>query len=122
MYCPVCFNDTLKIASSGVVKFAFNGKSKSTSQFFYNLTQDTDSDLLNKIDHVVQDYFEYYSNFQNKTPITEVLAYSIDFVCENGCVVDLSKKLNVVGLLFSQEELNNSVLKFGEKYNIPVDL
>ncbi len=46
MYCPVCFNDTLKIASSGVVKLSFNSKAKSTSQFFYNLAQDKDEDIL----------------------------------------------------------------------------
>ena len=47
-FCPVCFNDTLKIASSGVVKLTFNGKAKATSQFFYNLTSETTEEKLKK--------------------------------------------------------------------------
>ncbi len=122
MYCPVCFNDTLKIASSGVVKFAFNGKAKSTSQFYYNLSQDKDQDILDKIDGVIKDYFVYYSGFQNKDPIQQVDAFSIDFKCKKGCVISVNNKVNVVGLLFSKSELETSLVKMGQKYQIPLDL
>ncbi|MAX65504.1 MAG: hypothetical protein QF441_04110 [Bacteriovoracaceae bacterium] len=122
MYCPVCFNDTLKIASSGVVKLLFNGKAKSTSQFFYNLSQDKDEELLQKIEDVVKDYFIYYSGFQNKDPIENIDAYSIDFKCENKCVININHKVNVIGLLFSQDELNEIVERLAKKYNIPIDL
>ena len=122
MYCPVCFNDTLKIASSGVVKFTFNGKAKSTSQFYYNLNQDNDEDILQKLDKVIKDYFIYYSGFQNKDPIEYVDAYSIDFKCAHGCVIDVSNKVSVVGLLFSRQQLEDSLVKMGEKYKLVLDL
>jgi hypothetical protein len=122
MYCPVCFNDTLKIASSGVVKLSFNGKAKATSQFFYNLTQDKDEEILEKLDDVVKDYFIYYSGFQNKDPIQYVEAYSIDFKCSNGCVINVTNKVNVIGLLFSKKELQESLEKKATKYEIPLDL
>lgn len=122
MYCPVCFNDTLKIASSGVVKLSFNGKAKSTSQFFYNLTQDRDEDILIKLEDVVRDYFTYYSGFQNKDAIQAVEAFSIDFKCSNKCVIDINHRVNVIGLLFSQNQLNDIVTRLGEKYQIPLDI
>jgi len=122
MYCPVCFNDTLKIASSGVVKFSFNGKAKATSQFYYNLNIDSEKDILEKLDTVVKEYFIYYSGFQNKDPLQEVECYSIDFKCQNGCVINTSNKVNVLGLIFSKAELIKSINTFGDKYQIPLDL
>lgn len=122
MYCPVCFNDTLKIASSGVVKLTFNGKAKATSQFFYNLTEDSDQQILDKLEGVVKDYFTYYGNFQNKDPIKVIEAVSIDFVCENKCVLNVNNRVNVIGLVFSKEELYTIVQKLAPRYQIPLEL
>jgi hypothetical protein len=121
MYCPVCFNDTLKIASSGVVKLSFNSKAKATSQFYYNLAQDKNEDIIEKLYAVIKDYFVYYSGFQNKDPIEFVDAYSIDFKCSNKCVIDINHKVNVVGLLFSQNEFKENLQKLAIKYDIPID-
>lgn len=120
MYCPVCFNDTLKIASSGVVKLTFNGKAKATSQFYYNLNEDTDEEILAKLETVVKDYFTYYGNFQNKDPIREVEAVSIDFKCDNGCVLNVNNRVNVIGLIFSKQEIKTIMEKLAPRYNIPL--
>lgn len=122
MYCPVCLNDTLKLASSGVAKFTFNGKAKSTSQFFYNVNQDKKEQLAQKLEDVIKDYFSYYSNFQNKDPIKFVEAYSIDFKCKNKCVINVNHKVNIIGVLFQVESLEEALIKMGQKYNIPLDL
>lgn len=122
MYCPVCFNDTLKIASSGVVKLSFNGKSKSTSQFFYNLAQDKDEDLVQKLHDVIKDYFVYYSGFQNKDPIQTVDAFSIDFKCNNRCVISVNNRVNVIGLIFTKAELQEALETLAKKYEIPIAL
>lgn len=122
MYCPVCFNDTLKIASSGVVKLTFNHKAKATSQFFYNLNEDSDADILNKLELVVKDYFTYYSNFQNKDPIKTVEAVSIDFKCQKKCVLSVNNRVNVIGLIFSKEEVHTIMKKLAPRYQIPLDL
>ena len=122
MYCPICFNDTLKIASSGVVKMTFNGKAKSTSQFFYDLKHDQDHEIQEKLDKVVADYFAYYSNFQNQDPIQTVEATSLDFVCSNKCVINISHKMNVIDLVFTKEMLKDSLHRLSAKYKIPLDL
>ncbi len=122
MYCPVCLNDTLKISSSGIVKMTFNGKAKSTSQFYYNLAQDRDEDILNKLEGVIKDYFVYYSGFQNKDEINEISCHSIDFKCDNKCVINVNHRVNVIGLIFTQEELKEITEKLANKYQVPVKI
>jgi hypothetical protein len=122
MYCPSCLSDTLKIASSGIVKLTFNSKAKATSQFYYNLAQDKDQEIIEKLHDVIKDYFVYYSGFQNKDPIQFVDAFSIDFKCSNKCVIGINHKMSVIGLLFSQNELKEHIEKLAIKYEIPVAL
>lgn len=121
MYCPICFNDTLKIASSGVVKMTFNGKSKATSQFYFNLKEDSEEKTSEKLLATIEDYFEYYSQFQNKIPIKEIEAYSIDFKCTNKCGISVSNKMSVVNLVFHLETLKLMLKKAAEKYNVELD-
>lgn len=122
MYCPKCLNDTLKVASSGVVKLTFNGKSKSTSQFFYNLSQDTEQEILEKLENVLEDYFKYYSNFQNQSLIDSIEATSIDFKCSQGCILTVSHKVNVISLIFTMDNLKALATKQALKYNVPLKL
>lgn len=122
MYCPVCFNDTLKITSSGVIKFSFNGKSKSTSQMYYNLSQDRDFEIIEKLQKVIDDYFSYYSNFQNKDTIISVEAYSSDFKCTNKCIIGINQRVNVIDLVFSKQELIDALNKSSKKYSINIDI
>ena len=122
MYCPKCFNDTLKVASSGVVKLTFNGKAKATSQFYYNLAQDKKEEILKKLEDVIVDYFSYYSNFQNKDPIDTVDAVSIDFKCSNGCILTVSHRVNVIGVIFQKDELDEIIKRLATKYSIPTNL
>jgi hypothetical protein len=73
MYCPVCFQNTMKIRSNGVIKLAFNGKSRNTSLFTYNLQKETTEQLEAKLREKIVDFFSFYSEFANKT----ILARSI---------------------------------------------
>lgn len=100
----------------------FNGKAKSTSQFFYDLKHDQDHEIQDKLDKVVADYFMYYSNFQNKEIINKVDATSLDFVCSNRCVINVKHKMNVIGLVFTKTMLEDALKRMGQKYSIQVDL
>lgn len=122
MYCPVCFHDTLKLASSGVVKVSFNGKSKSTSQFFYNIVTDTNDELGQKFQTVVKDYFSYYSNFQNQSIIDSMQLYSNDFKCSAGCTLNINHKVNILGLVLPKELVVPIVEKMSTRYQTPIDL
>jgi hypothetical protein len=89
MYCPVCFQNTLKIRSSGVIKLSFNGKSRNTSLFTYNLQKETQEQLDAKLREKIVDFFSFYAEFNNKTPIKVFELYSADFICTNTCKIDV---------------------------------
>lgn len=122
MYCPVCFNDSLKLGSNGLVKMTFNGKSKATSQFYYNLKEDTPTELQDKLRKTIRDYFQYYAGFQNRDKITEVSVYSNDFRCSNGCGLSLENKMNVINIVVVKEDLIQLLKEEGQRHQIEVEL
>lgn len=123
MYCPVCFQNTMKIRSNGVVKLAFNGKSRSTSLFTYNLQKETHEQLLEKLREKVVDFFSFYSEFQNKNPIKSLEAYSADFLCTNSCKIDvMNTKVSVVNLIFTPAEVRSILQEEGSKFGIEIEV
>jgi ribosomal protein L29 len=122
MYCPVCFQDTLKIRSSGVVKLSFNGKSRNTSLYTYNLQKESQEQLNAKLREKIADFFSFYSEFANQTPIKFFEAYSADFVCTNNCKIDLLKtKVSVVGVLYSIATVKTMLDEEGRKFGITIE-
>lgn len=122
MYCPVCFNDTLKIASSGVVKVTFNGKAKSTSQFFYNMKTEKPLDIYKKYRGVVADYFSWYATFQNKDMIKEVELTSSDFICSTGCKLNINHRVSIIDLVIPKEMFQEITESEAQRYEIPLKL
>jgi hypothetical protein len=122
MYCPVCFQNTLKIRSSGVVKLSFNGKSRNTSLFTYNLQKETQEQLDAKLREKIVDFFSFYSEFNNKTPIKTFEAYSSDFICTNSCKIDMHTKVSVVSVIFTVPLVKKMLTDEGKKFGIEVAL
>ncbi len=123
MYCPVCFQNHLKIRSNGVVKLAFNGKSRSTSLFTYNLQKESQEQLLSKLREKVVDFFSFYSEFQNKPPIKSFEAYSADFLCTSGCKIDvMNTKVSVVNIIFTPDQVKKILKEEGSKFEIEIQV
>lgn len=123
MYCPVCFQNTMKIRSNGVVKLAFNNKSRNTSLYTYNLQKETQEQLLAKLREKVVDFFSFYSEFNNKSPIKTFECYSGDFLCTNNCKIDLlNTKVSVVGLIYSVADVKALLLSEGKKFGIEIEV
>lgn len=123
MYCPVCFQNTMKIRSNGVIKLAFNGKSRNTSLFTYNLQKETQEQLEAKLREKIVDFFSFYSEFANKTPIKTFEAYSADFMCTNSCKIDMmSTKVSVVGIVYPPATVKNLLKEEGKKFGIEIEL
>lgn len=123
MYCPVCFQNTLKVRSNGVVKLAFNGKSRNNSLFTYNLQKETHEQLLAKLREKIVDWMSFYSEFTNQTPIKTFEAFSADFICTNNCKIDiLNTKVSVINLIYSVQEVKTMLKEEGKKYGIEVDV
>jgi hypothetical protein len=122
MYCPSCFQNTLKIRSTGVVKLSFNGKSRNTSLFTYNLQKETQDQLEVKLREKIVDFFSFYSEFANKTPIKNFEVYSADFQCINNCKLDItSTKVSVVGIMFPQQKVKAILQEEGKKFGIEIE-
>lgn len=123
MYCPVCFQNTMKIRSNGVIKLAFNGKSRNTSLYTYNLQKETQEQLLAKLREKIVDFFSFYSEFNNKTPIKTFEAYSADFLCTNGCKLDMmSTKVSVVGVVYPGPVVKAMLQEEGKKFGIDIEV
>ncbi len=122
MYCPVCFLNTMKMRSSGVVKLSFNGKSRNTSLFTYNLQKDSAEQLETKLREKVIDFFSFYASFANKTPIKNFEIYSADFTCSTGCKMNmLTTKLSVVGFLYTASTIKKVLKEEAKKFAIDVE-
>lgn len=123
MYCPVCFQNTMKIRSSGVIKLSFNGKSRNTSLFTYNLQKETQEQLDGKLREKIVDFFSFYSEFNNKTPIKTFEAYSADFMCTNACKLDMmSTKVSVVGVVYPVQIVKKMLQEEGQKFGIGIEV
>jgi hypothetical protein len=123
MYCPVCFQNTLKIRSGGVIKLSFNGKSRNTSLFTYNLQKESQEQLEAKLKEKIVDFFSFYSEFANRTPIKTFEAYSGDFVCMNNCKIDMIKtKVSVIGIIYPIATVKEFLKAEGNKWAIEIDV
>lgn len=112
----------MKIRSSGVIKLSFNGKSRSTSLFTYNLQKETLEQLEAKLREKIVDFFSFYSEFNNKTPIKNFEAYSADFICTNSCKLDMmSTKVSVVGTIYSVPRVREILKEEGRKFGIEIE-
>ena len=112
----------MKIRSSGVVKLSFNGKSRNTSLFTYNLQKETQEQLDAKLREKIVDFFSFYSEFNNKTPIKNFEAYSADFICTNSCKLDLmNTKVSVVGNIYSVQRVKQMLQEEGKKFGIEIE-
>ncbi len=123
MYCPVCLQNTLKMRSSGVVKLTFNGKSRNTSLFTFNVLKESSDDLRKKLREKVVDFMGWYAEFNNKTPIKSFEAFSGDFNCDRGCKIDMVQtKLSVLGLVYSHADARAVLEQEGAKFGIEIQL
>ena len=121
MYCPVCFNDTLKLNSSGVVQVIVNGKQMDAGRFLYSLSMDQ-FEIHSQFRKKLEDFFKWYSNFKNQDPIQKVQILTGDISCTTGCRLPINLKVSVVDIVISQAELNRNLEQLGKKYNMQIEL
>ncbi len=76
-----------------------------------------------KLNERVEDFFKFYSEFNNKVPIKTIEVYASDFLCTANCKIDLvHTKVSVIGVLFSVHEIRSVLVELGEKFGIEIDL
>jgi hypothetical protein len=113
----------MKIRSTGVIKLSFNGKSRNNSLFTYNLQKETQEQLDAKLREKIIDFFSFYSEFNNKTPIKHFEVYSSDFMCTNNCKIDVIKtKVSVAGIVYPIPLIKSILQEEAQKLKIEIDI
>ena len=113
----------MKVRSNGVIKLAFNGKSRNNSLFTYNLQKETQEQQLEKLREKIIDFFTFYSEFKNKDPLKTFEAYSSDFLCTSGCKIDvINTKVSVIGIIFTIAEIKKMLKEEGAKFGIEINV
>lgn len=100
----------------------FNGKAKSTSQFFYDLKNESDEEALKKLKSVIEEYFEWYATFNNKDPIKEVQLMCRDIVCDNKCSLAGSAEVSIVDLVIPKRALLQILKDCADKFGLMLEL
>lgn len=122
MYCPMCLNDTLSMRDRGVIHLIVNGKQMDTGRFLYNILKESPEELNENFEKKLEEFFRWYSNFQNKDPIQYIHICSSDFRCEKGCGIHLGNKYSVVDVLIPREVVLEKLEILGEKYDMIIEL
>ncbi|MBL7665014.1 MAG: hypothetical protein JNM93_07760 [Bacteriovoracaceae bacterium] len=100
----------------------FNGKQKDNSHFLYNLAKDDNKVLITHLRDKIAEFMEWYGQFKNRTPIKTFDLYSHDFACSKNCKIDLSTKFNLIGMLYTDDEVTKILEEEAERFQIPLEL
>ena len=98
-----------------------NGKKMDAGRFLYNLGKPKE-ELLEDFTSKAEEFFEWYSHFQNPDPISVIQICSCDFVCDNKCAIPLSNKFTVIGVLIPHAFVKKLLTKLGDKYNMQIEI
>lgn len=122
MHCPKCFNDSLRMATRGVVHIIVNGMQMDTGRFLYNLGKESQEEVNENFKDKLEEFFKWYSNFQNKDPIKVIELLSSDFSCDEKCRLDLGMRFSVLGILLPYEDVDQMIQDLGKKYRMTIQL
>ena len=121
IYCPKCFNHTCRLKVKGKVIILFNGKQMTSGQFIFNLEDQRIDQIQSLIKEKLKEYFEWYGNLKNKTPIKSIDLLSEDFKCES-CSSDANLgKLSIIDILMTENMLRKIIDEYSSTYEVPLD-
>lgn len=99
-----------------------NGKQRDAGRFLFNHDSSHDDEMLDDFTKKLDDFFEWYSSFQNREPIKSVQLCSSDWICSNDCKFLVTNKFSVIDILISFKSMKNLLVECGTKYGIEIDL
>lgn len=122
MYCPKCFNNNLSLCSHGVVHIIVNGKKMDAGRFLFNTGKEDAERIQKDFRAKLEEFFIWYSQFQNKEPITRIEVCSGDFKCANGCLINMHSRFSVINILISKKIIVQFLSELGDKYKLNIEL
>ena len=122
MYCPICLNDSLFLKSKGTVFIKINNHRTTHSHFLYNLAREEEEDIVEHIIEKIDEFLEFYKNFDNKQRISKVEISSTDFSCDKHCKIPVDARFSTVGILIDKKHLINVLTKLTRNHGLALKL
>jgi hypothetical protein len=122
MYCPKCFNQTLFIKQKGVVDIYINGKKRDSGRFLFNMDPSYTEQNVQDFRHKCDDFFKWYSGFNNKDSIQYVELHTVDVKCESGCAFSPMERFSAVDSVISSNQIKQVIEQLAQKYSMQVEL
>ncbi len=119
-YCPKCLSASLEINEHGIVHVIVNNKQRDTGRFLYNIVKQSKDQIKEEAKKTIDDFFGWYSKFDNKDPISSVELSSSDFKCVEGCPIDIRIRFSVVDVLLSSNEIMEIIEDLAKKYSLSI--
>ncbi len=120
-YCPKCLNESLSLRPRGVIHVAVNGKMMDAGKLLFHLEKDPEETKA-EIHKKLEEFFAWYSGFNNKAPISQISLLTSDFFCAQGCPMSVRQSYSIVDLLIPFVEIKEMARELGEKYQLDVEI
>ena len=122
MYCPKCLNNSLRLEAKGVVNIIINGKQMDAGRFLFDMGPGGEEKTIEDFKKKVDEFFKWYSNFQNKEPINYVELLSNHFKCEEGCFLSANDRFSILDIILPIDLVKTTLTEAGKKYGMDVQL
>lgn len=122
MYCPTCLSNTLHLSPNGVVHININNKEMDAGRFLFNTQKESPEQIEAKLFQKVEEFFKWYSSFQNKDPISNLFIYSSDFTCTNKCKLPMGTKFQILDVLFKMNDIQPKLEDLAYKYELEIEI
>lgn len=122
LYCPKCLNNSLHYNPKGVINIIINGKQMDAGRFIYNLDPTELDKMIFDFKKKSEEFFKWYSNFQNKEAIARVELLTLDVKCDNKCVIPTNLKFSAVDTLIPSSVIKSTFQELGEKFKLEIEL
>ena len=119
-YCPKCLNKSLDIHEKGVVHIIINGKRMERGRFLYKTATQGGNQAL--FEEKFNEFFQWYSEFQNIEPITSVHLVTKKGYCKYNCKFEPDVMFSVIDILISSKEVSDLLVSMGKRYDIGINL
>ena len=121
MYCPRCLNDSLVLNGRGVVDIVINNKQMDAGRFYFKL-DDHQELTVQGLKDKMEEFFKWYSKFNNIEPISLLQLVTNGVRCENGCSLGSSTKISIVDELVPSKEIEKILDDLGHRYSLKIQL
>jgi hypothetical protein len=116
-YCQHCLNPSLSMSKKGIAHITINHKQLDNGRFLFDLNKEDNSEVVANFEKKINEFFQWYSRFNNIVPITSFELTTNNFFCSNGCPM-LPHQYSIVDILIPYSKIEAVLEKYATQYNM----